>query len=63
MNKFSVNKFNYTDVYRALLKLDGNESRIVSEEEYVFCAFIQILLTIIKHKNNSEIQIDCYQEK
>lgn len=42
INKFSGKKFNYTDVYRAILKLDGNKSRIVTEEEYVFCTFVQL---------------------
>lgn len=34
MSKFSKSKFNYTDVYRAMLKLDGDESRKVTEDEY-----------------------------
>lgn len=34
LTKFSKKKFNYTDVYRAMLKLDGNKSRIVTREEY-----------------------------
>lgn len=32
ITKTAVNKFNYTDVYRAML--DGNSSRIVTPEEY-----------------------------
>lgn len=32
--KFSIQKFNYTDVNRALLKFDGNNSRTVTPKEY-----------------------------
>lgn len=35
VTKAAAKKFNYTDVYRALLKFDGDESRTVSPEEYV----------------------------
>lgn len=31
--KFTAQKFNYTDVYRALLKLDGANSRNVTPKE------------------------------
>lgn len=34
ITKTDANKFNYTDVYRAMLKLDGNSSRTVSPKEY-----------------------------
>lgn len=31
--KFVTKKFNYTDVYRAMVKLDGNDSRVLTENE------------------------------
>lgn len=31
--KTSARKFNYTDVYRAMYKLEGNQSRNVTEHE------------------------------
>lgn len=34
VTKTAANKLNYTDVYRAMLKLDGNKSRTVTEKEY-----------------------------
>lgn len=34
LTKSSANKFNYTAVYRAMLQLDGNKSRVVTPDEY-----------------------------
>lgn len=34
LSKFQKQKFNYTKVYRGMLKLDGNQSNVVTEEEY-----------------------------
>lgn len=33
LTKTSAKKFNYTDVYRSMFELDGNNSRKVSEHE------------------------------
>lgn len=33
LTKFSTKKFNFTDVYRAMLKLDGNQSRTITDDE------------------------------
>lgn len=41
--KFDAKKFNYTDVYRAMFKLDGNNSRTVTENEYEMNRFFSFL--------------------
>lgn len=33
MNKLSLNKFNYTEIYRLMLKLDGENTRNLTNEE------------------------------
>lgn len=38
--KTATNIFNYTDVYRARLRLDGNNSRYITEDEYEFINLI-----------------------
>lgn len=36
LNKVSSKKLNYTDVYRSMLKLDGDKSRNITENEYEY---------------------------
>lgn len=42
LSKLSINKFNYTDTYRSILKLDGEKSRNLSNEEYsiLYCVIM-----------------------
>lgn len=39
LTKASASKFNYTRVYRAMFKLDGEQSQKVTEEEYEYKYF------------------------